>query len=114
MGLPKLGSNMLKKESSEIEREKKEVIFKASSSRDMEKSSKESFKVNHILKNARESDSPYNHPYPPSMKSITIANRGQLTPLKSDQREKAKQELTFEQMADRRNGKTQRLNPIGL
>jgi hypothetical protein len=47
------------------------------------------------------------------MKSMTIPSRGQLTPLKSDQRDKARQEMTFETIAEKRNGKTQKLNPIG-
>ena len=46
------------------------------------------------------------------MKSMTIVNRAQLTPLKADHRDKAKQEMTFEMMAEKKNAKTQKLNPI--
>lgn len=92
MGLPKLGNTMQRKESTEMDKTKKEVIFKTHSSRDMERSSNEGgFRVNQILKGAREGDSPFTHPQPPSMKSMTIVNRAQLTPLKSDQRDKARQ-----------------------
>ena len=110
MGLPKLASTLQRKESSEIEKEKKEVIFKANSSRELERSSNEGgFRVNQVLKGAREGD----HPHPPTMKTMTVVNRAQLTPLKSDQRDRARQELTFEMMAEKRNGKGQKLNPIG-
>ena len=37
-GLPKLSGKMTRNESTELEKEKKEVIFKTHSSRDMEKS----------------------------------------------------------------------------
>ena len=48
--------------------------------------------MNHIVRNAREADVPFGHAHhPPSMKSMTVANRGQLTPLKPDFRDKAKQ-----------------------
>lgn len=80
----------------------------------MDRSSNEGgFRVNQVLKGAREGDSPFSYPHPPSMKSMTVVNRAQLTPLKSDQRDKARQELTFEMMAEKRNGKGQKLNPIG-
>lgn len=39
MGLPKLGNTIQRKESSEMDKTKKEVIFKTQSSRDMERSS---------------------------------------------------------------------------
>ena len=65
----------------------------------MERSS-DGMRVNHILKNAREGDSPIGkNQHPPSMKSMTIVNRAQLTPLKSDQKDRAKQEMTFDMMA---------------
>jgi hypothetical protein len=58
MGLPKLATTgMSKKDSSDNEREKKEVVFK-SSQRDHEKfvNNDPGFRVNHILKNARETN----------------------------------------------------------
>lgn len=69
--------------------------------------------MNNIVKNAREADSPFVHGHhPPSMKSMTIVNRGQLTPLKKDHKDRSKQEMNFEMMAERKNVKGQRLNPI--
>lgn len=66
--------------------------------------------MNNIVKNAREVDTPFTHGnHPPSMKSMTTVNRGQLTPLKKDHK---KQEMTFEMMAERRNAKGHKLNPI--
>ena len=65
------------------------------------------------MKNAREGESPhYQNHHPPSMKSMTVVNRAQLTPLKVDPRDKVKQEMTFELMAERKNGKGHKLNPI--
>lgn len=58
MGLPKLASTgMSKKDSSDYEKEKKEVVFK-SSQREHEKftNNDPGFRVNHILKNAREAN----------------------------------------------------------
>jgi hypothetical protein len=46
------------------------------------------FKVNHILKNAREGDPPLS--FPSSMKSMTVVNRAQLTPIKAEQYERAR------------------------
>ena len=70
--------------------------------------------MNHIVRNAREADTPFGSGHhPPSMKSMTTVNRAQLTPLKPDHRDKAKQEMTFDSMAERKNAKGQRLNPIG-
>ena len=46
------------------------------------------------------------------MKSMTIGNRAQLTPLKPDHRDKAKQDMAFETIGERRNAKGQKLNPI--
>jgi len=51
MALPKLGTSVARKESTE-EREKKEITFK-NTQRDPEKTNEGSFRVNHILKNAR-------------------------------------------------------------
>ena len=69
--------------------------------------------MNHIVRNAREADVPFGHAHhPPSMKSMTVANRGQLTPLKPDFRDKAKQELPFDTIEGRKNVKGQKLNPI--
>jgi hypothetical protein len=47
------------------------------------------------------------------MKSMGAVNRAQLTPLKPDHRDKAKQEMAFEAIAERKNAKGQKLNPIG-
>jgi hypothetical protein len=88
MGLPKLGNTgMSRKEAAESEREKKEVVFKATSQRDVDRlaanETDKGFRVNNILKNAREgSDPPISNLQ--SMKSVTIVNRAQLTPLKTD------------------------------
>ena len=79
----------------------------------MEKGGSEGFRMNNIVKNAREVDSPFIHGHhPPSMKSMTTVNRGQLTPLKKDHKDRSKQEMTFEMMAERKNAKGQKLNPI--
>ena len=45
------------------------------------------------------------------MKSMTIGNRAQLTPLKPDHRDRAKQDMMFE-TGERKNVKGQKLNPI--
>ena len=57
MGLPKLQanttSNFLPRESIEVEKDKKEITFKASIKNEEKSSSSTGFKVNNILKNAR-------------------------------------------------------------
>ena len=45
------------------------------------------------------------------MKSMTVVNRAQLTPLKYDMKDKPR-EIQFDQIAERKNGKNQKLNPI--
>ena len=45
------------------------------------------------------------------MKSMTIG-KAQLTPLKPDHRDRAKQDLAFETIGERKNTKGQKLNPI--
>ena len=45
-----------------------------------------------------------------SVKSTTIVNRAQLTPLKNDTYEKARGDMVFEQIAEKK--KVQKLNPI--
>lgn len=51
------------------------------------------FRVNNILKNAREGEPSSANLQ--SMKSVTIVNRAQLTPLKNDTYEKARGEMQF-------------------
>lgn len=48
------------------------------------------------------------------MKSMTVVNRAQLTPLKTDQRDKGRQDSTIEMGGEKRNGKGQKLNPISF
>ena len=86
MGLPKLGNTgMSRKETVDTDKEKKEIVFKATSQRDVERTSvnEPGFRVNNILKNAREGSEPPSGNMQ-SMKSVTIVNRAQLTPLKND------------------------------
>jgi hypothetical protein len=93
------------------EKEKKELVFKASSQRDFDKPVEPGFRVNNVLRNARETSDQPSHLQ--SMKSTTIVNRAQLTPLKSETYEKArseKQEMQFEAIEKK---KVQKLNPIG-
>lgn len=53
MGLPKLSNGPTRKESAEADKEKKEIIFKATSMRDIDKPNEGGFRVNNIVKNAR-------------------------------------------------------------
>ena len=54
---------------------------------------KEGFKVNNIVRNARENDYSMNNPQ--SLKSMSSVNK-QLTPLQTDAYQKSRGQLTFE------------------
>lgn len=108
MGLPKLANTGMGRRDEPSDRDKKEIVFKATSQRDVDKlSSDPGFRVNNILKNAREGEPTGNLQ---SMKSVTIVNHTQLTPLKNDTYEKARGPMQFEAVGDRK--KVQKLNPI--
>ena len=62
-----------------------------------------------MLRGAREGGEGYNL-HSQSVKSTTIVNRAQLTPLKNDTYEKARGDLAFEAIAEKK--KVQKLNPI--
>jgi len=95
MGLPKLATNgVFKRDSIEGEKEKKEIIFK-NTTKEQDKSSIDTpgFKVNNILKNARE-ENESTLIGSTSSKQFNINNKAQLTPLKIDNYEKVRVELT--------------------
>lgn len=96
MGLPKLNSTgMSKKEAVDLEN-KKEIIFKNTQKEptDREKTN-DGFKVNHILKNAREGSETMIHNNQIN-KVMSNVNRAQLTPLKVDAYDRAKGDMVFE------------------
>ena len=97
MGLPKLSSTgMSKKDSLQLQKDKKEVIFKTTAQKqptDREKN--EGFKVNHILKNAREGSQTIIHSTQ-SSKVMANVNRAQLTPLKVDAYDRVKGDMIIE------------------
>ena len=96
VSLPKLQSG---KELSE-EKEKKEVIFR-NSRKEIYDKREESFKMNQIVRDARQSnDYPNNINMPP--KSNSAYNRAQLTPIKNDSIEKIK---TMNMFVDERKRK---------
>jgi hypothetical protein len=83
MGLPKLSSTgMSRKDSIDFDKEKKEVVLKniQKDLTDREKNN-DGFKVNLILKNAREGSEMMSNS---SIKVMGNVNRAQLTPLKVD------------------------------
>jgi hypothetical protein len=95
MGLPKLANTGMAR-GEDREKKEKEIVFKATSQRDVDRLSSEGttgFRVNNILKNAREGEPTSANLQ--SMKSVTIVNRAQLTPLKTDTYEKARGEMQF-------------------
>ena len=53
------------------------------------------FRVNHILKGAREAETSTSNASSQNMKSMTVVNRAQLTPLKNEPKEKLKSEMNF-------------------
>lgn len=110
MGLPKLANTgMVRRDPEPSDRDKKEIVFKATSQRDVDKMPSDTgFRVNNILKNAREGEPAGGNLQ--SMKSVTIVNHTQLTPLKNDTYEKARGPMQFEPVGDRK--KVQKLNPI--
>jgi hypothetical protein len=97
MGLPKLNSTgMSKKDAIDNDKDKKEIVFKNTHKgpTDREKNN-DGFKVNHILKNAREGSETLIHSNQVS-KAMSNVNRAQLTPLKVDAYDRAKGDMVIE------------------
>ena len=97
MGLPKLNSTGMSKKDSLDEKEKKEIVFKNThkESTERDKNPNDGFRVNLIVKNAREvgeSAMVSNH----SIKIIGNVNRAQLTPLKADSYERVRSDMVIE------------------
>ena len=99
------------KEMIEQERERKEIVFRDSRrDREVEKrSAHDGFKVNSIVRNAREGDM-LSVPSGQYFKNgMAIGKTAQLTPLKTENYERAKAEMALD---EQRRKKVDRLDPI--
>ena len=95
MGLPNLGTTgMSKRDSTDGDRDKKEVVFKHTAKEQDKSATDTGFKVNNILKNAREENDSTLVPAT-SAKQFNITNKAQLTPLKIDSYEKVRAEVGY-------------------
>ena len=114
MGLPKLGG-LPKKSANEEEKQKKQVVFK-NTTRENDRPTNDTggFKINNILKNAREQhDSSMSTTTSSKQFSNSVKTQlSPLTPLKNDIYEKAKVEMNYQMSANEKKRKMQKLNPI--
>lgn len=100
----------MSKELIESQKDKKEILFRNSRREEQRRKTHEedAFKLNNIVKNAREtSDTPSSN----SIRSNSVVNRAQLTPLKNQSYQKARGNFNF--VEDKKRGKNDKLDPIG-
>ena len=91
----------------QIEKEKKQIIFRNSYRNAQPPREKDSFRINHIVRGARENNTESSTPVMPT-RNNNNANRAQLTPIKNDS---TKQINNF---GDDKRRKMDRLDPISF
>lgn len=104
VNLPKLQAG---RDSNE-EKDKKQVIFR-NSYRNAASKKEDSFRINHIVRGARENYEAVSTPVIPA-RSNSNFNRAQLTPLKNDAIQRPKFQASYED----RNRRNERLDPISF